>query len=1021
MYSKRIKLDVTPGGEPQVIHVSQYDAGSRTFEFELCSPERDTEFEIPAGATAEIKGTKPDGNAFSYDVSIEDGAVIVPLTEQMAAVAGRVPSKITILKNDKKLLTEKFVFLVDRAAMDKDTVSSESELKEFATIMEDPSQIVTAAREATAAKTAALEAQTAAENARSEAVEAKNDAEDAKTAAESALATVNEKAAEVAGAADAVTESKQEALQAIVAAKENAVGVVNDKAQEVVNLKSRAEAIATEALTKSNNLENQFEDVSASNEQLRKAVTSTQLLMNQKVDGGYADAQGYLHLTANGNDVGSKIGPFAGGSGGGGGASGGNNAVFTARNATGWISTTISEGSSCEIKVQWSSIEEDLPTGRGKLLIYVGGAIKASLEVDQGTPAVDIKNYLSVGTNLVTFNIADIYGNNMTFNVSVDVEVLTISSTLDTSVRYEGPISVPYTPQGAISKTVYFYLDGSLHGTFTTSVSGRQLTYTIPQQPHGEHTIRIYFECEINNQIVRSNELYFEIMCVEELNNTPIITSNFNQTTVEQFTVLNIVYGVYTPNADTSPVSLYQDNTLENTLTVDRTQQTWSIRMDQAGNHTLKIRSGSQEKTFDLTVTESDIQIEAETDRLVLYLSSQGRSNSESHPEQWVSDAGETVSATLTGFDYTSDGWQLDEDGVTCLRVSGNARVQVPYKPFEVDARRDGLTIEIEYATRNVSNYNAAILSCMSGGRGLLITPQRATLTSEQTELSMQYKENEHIRMAYTIEKRAENRLARSFIDGTPARVARYPDDDDFSQVSPVGISIGSNDCTIDIYCIRVYTNNLTRHQVLDNWIADTQDGALMRERYLRNQIYDAYGRVVASKLPTDLPYMIIVAEELPQFKGDKKTVSGSYTDPLDASRSFAFNGCEIDRQGTSSAPYYRPNLDMKFKNGFEMERGGHADTFRLRENSVPTARFVGKANVASSEMANNTELVRLYNDVCPYKTPEMIADSRVRWGIDGYPIVIFWHDTTTDTVKFYGNYDFNFPKRFAEGYGYTA
>ena len=102
------------------------------------------------------------------------------------------------------------------------------------------------------------------------------------------------------------------------------------------------------------------------------------------------------------------------------------------------------------------------------------------------------------------------------------------------------------------------------------------------------------------------------------------------------------------------------------------------------------------------------------------------------------------------------------------------------------------------------------------------------------------------------------------------------------------------------------------------------------------------------------------------------------------------------------------------------MTTTGHSKLYRLRDDSMPTARFVLKADVASSESANNTQLVRLYNDLCPYKTPEMEEDERVRWGIDGIQIVMFWRDTVTGDLHFKGKYNFNFPKRFPEGYGYT-
>jgi len=99
------------------------------------------------------------------------------------------------------------------------------------------------------------------------------------------------------------------------------------------------------------------------------------------------------------------------------------------------------------------------------------------------------------------------------------------------------------------------------------------------------------------------------------------------------------------------------------------------------------------------------------------------------------------------------------------------------------------------------------------------------------------------------------------FINGIPSGVVQYADNDDFSQINPVNISIGSNDCTIDIYCIRIYDNDLTDHQILNNWIADTQIGTIKRDRYTRNNIFDQYGNIVISKLPTNLPYFILNAE----------------------------------------------------------------------------------------------------------------------------------------------------------------
>ena len=1019
MYNKSAYIDVTPGGEPKVIHISQYDAGSRTITLELFS--NDGDFTIPSGATAEVNGTKPDGNGFAYACTIEDNAVTFTVTEQMAAVAGRVPCKIAIEKNNEKLLTERFILMVDRAALDKDTLPSESEIRQLVEIEDRADEIIAAAASVNAGVQAVTDAATRAETAASNAATASATASSAAESASGDLESVREIKTTIEGYDDDLAADRQAALNAIQAAKTDALGNINDKAQQIINYTSQSDLVAAQALAKANNLENDVAEVLNTAQAMQDAIATIMNMTNSKADNGYADANGYLQLTANGEDIGDKIGPFASSSGGGGGGSS-DNASMSWQNNTGWVARTIASGADCYITVTWSSIEDETETGPGSLQISVGGIVRASYQVDQGLVSVDISQYLSTGSNSVDFRITDVYGNSRHTMFTVTVIAISISSTFDTSTQYESAIQFPYTPIGAVSKTVHFILDGQEIGTQQTSVSGRQMTYTIPAQSHGGHSIRCYFESEINGQTVRSNELYFEFVCIDPLGSDPIITSSYDQNVISQYTSAVIPFTVYNPSALTAEVEIYVDLNLVSTQTVDRTEHTYTYRANQAGAHQIKFVCGATTKILNITVTESEIDVEAETENLALYLTSYGRSNNEADPWTWVSDAGDTeISAVMTDFDGMADGWQTDEDGITCLRVSGDARVVIPYKPFENDARQTGLTIEIEYATRYVSDYSAVVLSCMNGGRGLEITPQRASLKSEQTELSMQYKEGEHIRVAYTIDKRSEDRLVKSFIEGKIARAAQYPADDDFSQVTPAGISIGSDDCTIDIYCIRVYTNNLNMQQVLENWIADTQDGTVMLARYSRNQVYDAYGKIVISQLPSTLPYMILEAEELPQYKGDKKTIGGSYTDPLHPEKSFTFSGCQANVQGTSSAPYYRKNFDLQFKNGFEMITSGHADNYQLRTTSIPTNRFVLKADVASSESANNVQLVRLYNDICPYKTPEMEEDSRVRWGIDGFPIVVFWHDTGTGETKFHGKYNFNFPKRFPAGMGYVV
>jgi hypothetical protein len=723
------------------------------------------------------------------------------------------------------------------------------------------------------------------------------------------------------------------------------------------------------------------------------------------------DEEGLVYLLNNGERIAGPYGPFAGGGGGGTGQS-----SVTIKNTTGWLSKTIANNKPCPISFTWSSLEEETPTGNGTLRITKNGAFMASKEVAQGSVSLDLQQYLSSGSNSVRVQVSDVYGVSKALNFSVTVVELTINSLFDTSSPFTGDIRFSYTPVGAVSKTVHFIVDNVEIATYQTTVSGRQLTQTIPAQAHGAHSLRVYFEATIDGETVRSNELYYEFMSVDPESTVPIIASSFHETSLPQYSTIALPFMVYTPGSLTSDVTIKANGTVVSTQTVDRTEQSFSYKANAIGTLLFAIETGSVTKNISVEITESEIDVEAETEDLVLYLSAQGRSNAEANPAVWTY---EDIACTFTGFNFTSDGWQKDADDNVALRVAGDARLTIPYKIFENDFRGTGKTIELEFATKNVLDYDTPILTCMSGDRGLSLTAQKAVLKSEQSEISTQYKEDDHIRVTFVAEKRSENRLLFVYINAIPSGVIQYPTDDDFSQTTPVNISVGSNDCTIDLYCIRVYDNNLTRNQVLENWIADTPDGTTMLERYTRNNIYDAYGKIVIENLPSYLPYFILNAEELPQYKGDKKTITGTYVDPMYPSKSFTFTGCQINVQGTSSAPYARKNYDMQFKQGFELP-SGHADNYELRTGAIPFNRFVLKADVASSEGANNVELVRLYNDACPYKTPEMEADSRVRWGIDGFPIVVFWNDTATNTVSFLGKYNFNLPKRAPAPYGYA-
>ena len=841
---------------------------------------------------------------------------------------------------------------------------------------------------------------------------------DVKDAFVSCIQKIHKENQDVAALEQPMKDATQQVLdirEEVVTASQNAVQTADDAktiARAAESSSSEALATAKNAKDESFNASGDAQLAMSAAQNMQQSFSNMELLLSGKVDGAFVE-NGYLYLTSNNEVVAGPLGPFSGT--GGSGGSGGNNAVLAVSNTSGWLSKSIAYGKDCLIQITWSSLEDEMPTGNGVMKVTVNGIVKAMLDIPQGAVTADLGPYLSVGSNAVRIQVSDAYENSRTINFNINAIEASMSSTFDSGTAFDGIITFTYVPVGAISKTVHILLDGKEIATVTTTSSGRQMSYTIPAQKHGAHTLEAYFDATVNGQTIESNHLYYEIICVESLNTTPIIATSFQDGTVAQYTTLAIPFTAYDPANLTAEVELSVNGNVVSRQTVDRTQQIWSYRADSAGDLALEISCGSASRTIALTVTASEMEIEAETEGLSLYLSSAGRSNTEENPAVWEYDS---IAARFSGFNFTSDGWQLDEDNIPVLRVSGDARLTIPVQPFGKDFRTTGKTIEIEFATRDVMNYDAIVLSCMSGNRGISITPQLATLRSEQKEITTRYKENEHLRLSFVVEKKAVNRLIYCYINGIMSGVVQYPADDDFAQSVPVDISIGSRDAAIDLYCIRVYDNDLTRHQILNNWIADTQVVETMLERYSRNHVFDAYSQIVISQLPKDLPYLVLDGTELPQYKGDVKTMSGYYTDPVNGSKSFTFSGAEVDVQGTSSQYYARKNYKIKFKGGFVDPSGNTQETYKLRSDSIPTNTFTFKADVASSEGANNVELARLYEDTCPFRTAPQKQDSRIRQGIDGFPIVVFWYDG--ENTSFIGKYNFNFDKATPEVFGFA-
>lgn len=138
---------MTPGGIPLLIRVNQYDSD---FSIVFALYSSDSSWTLESGTTAEIRGTKQSGTGYSASATLNTSTKIVTVAgaAQMTAVAGMNIFEIVLKKNNKEISSANFCLMVERAALDADTITDESVLKELNAIIESADTATQAAEEA---------------------------------------------------------------------------------------------------------------------------------------------------------------------------------------------------------------------------------------------------------------------------------------------------------------------------------------------------------------------------------------------------------------------------------------------------------------------------------------------------------------------------------------------------------------------------------------------------------------------------------------------------------------------------------------------------------------------------------------------------------------------------------------------------------------------------------------------------------------------------------------------------------
>lgn len=701
---------------------------------------------------------------------------------------------------------------------------------------------------------------------------------------------------------------------------------------------------------------------------------------------------------------------------------------------------------------------------RGTVVTYS----ETKKDVNANTYTLDLTKYLLLGTSdiyVVATTTDPNTGKEQRKQAYVSVKVVTLSLSssynLASGIAQGGfatneTVEIPYSVSGSGTKTVTLYVDGvqrNLHSVTRSGTTNSNFNIDMAGLAVGRHTVQMVAEMEQDGLTLKSESIYMDIF--KRGSGSPFVgikmvhadgriltgTSHNNPTIeVGQYEKCEFEFVAYDPTVIPATVEIWHNGNLSRTVSAARITQTYSNRFTGEGEQTLQLQLGSCIYAIAIDVSESGVDINEATYGLQYKLDATGRSNDESDPAKWESNG---VTTSFEGVDWASSGWV---DGA--LRLANGAKAVIHSKPFSTDVKNTGLTIEITMRVSNVTDRDAAVVSCLDEGKGLLITTQEASFKTGQTvsyenedgdtvqreiKLATNYAAGDWIKVALMVGTAAEDRLMQLYVTGNRTGADIYDSSFSFRQDTPQEITIDSSEADVEIKSIRVYNRAISDDEELENRMVDSDTTDEMMEIFSENDIIGDTGDVDMDKLRSMGKGVLRIVRQ--NMLNDVYETNNKKTDfladvyfysPLGSDYDFVLTNCYIRIQGTSSTKYPSKNIRIYFTKGSEaLSMTGKnvlsGNKYVMRPGAVPVPIVCCKSDYSDSSMSLNTGGAKLFNDVMKelgLLTPPQryqyeqggnsLGAVSVRTAIDGMPIDIFCAETADGENVYYGQYNFN-------------
>ena len=723
------------------------------------------------------------------------------------------------------------------------------------------------------------------------------------------------------------------------------------------------------------------------------------------------------------------------GSGTGGGGTGPATTGTYSFNLIGKKDITSLYGDKCSIKFKYTAVDADGDsTGKAKGILKVNGIEKLNFSANQGENELEIGSYLALGENNIEITLAANTGGT-NFNISKRWTVNTVSVQLiwdydETTINnINDSFLFIWSVTGNVSKTTHIIIDDlyTIDSAPTNRLNDQQIILSKEDLArygltHGAHKVEMYVTADIDDSEIRTPSTYKNLIFVESSAKNPIISCNFIDRNLIQYNTVQIPIIIYNPEAVTgrSTVMLRENNQLKDTWhdIENGVINYWSYTPVTSGEKTLTIICNETEFQMVLNVNALDIDNEEIGGYAFKFKATDFASNA-------AVRAWENNGVTLTtseNFDWINGGLQQEVDENNEVRqfvcIKAGTTMTIDYNMFGVNALNNGKVIKLIFKAVNCRDYDAQVLKCYDDTTniGLIVRAQNAILRSSLTSLTTNYCEDTYIEFETdiwpSIEKKLPNgidiseRYLIGWLDGVPSGASVYSADDrfNFNPNNPQQITIGSDECDVYLYMLKVYERHLSEENHLTNFIADAPNANEMLARFRRNNILDDNGEISYLKLANANPECRVHLFDIARMTTNKKDpVQGcTYTQYHGSNEAvLSAEDVAIQVQGTSSAAYGIAafNLDANFGTaGFTNADGEHISKWSMDENAIGVDYFNFKVNVASAEGANNALNQEWYNRYQPYICNWRKKNSKARDTMQFYPGVLFIRDNNPVT-----------------------